>query len=96
MNNESSPRLIGALVVFLGVLLVGLNWFYVHRNGQFFAIAAIAGPTATGYGVSILIRPPETMPQKNFEQIHKILAGLGFSLGVIYFLLLKFGWSPNR
>jgi hypothetical protein len=91
MSKETSPRVIGSIIVFLGAFLIWLNWFYVRESGQFFALAAIIGPTVIGYGLSVIIRPPSKMPQTEFKLVHKVFAGIGFCLGLTYFLLLKFG-----
>jgi len=91
MSNAASSRFIGLIIVFLGAFLIGLNWFYVRKSGQFFSLAAIIAPTAVAYGLSVIICPPPKMPQSEFKLIHKILAGLGLCLGLILFALLKFG-----
>ena len=91
MSNGTSPRIYGLLVVFIGLFLTGLNHYCALRTGEFFAVASIAGPTAAGFGVSTLIRPPAKWPPTEFKPMHKIFTSVGFALGVLYFLSLKFG-----
>jgi hypothetical protein len=91
MKSES-PRLIGSIIAFIGIFLIGFDWYLTKARGHFFSLAAIIGPTATAYGFSILINPPPKMPQTEFGLIYKIFAGIGFCLGLSYFFLLKLGF----
>jgi hypothetical protein len=90
MSNENSSRVIGVIIVCLGVFLTGLNGFCAYRTGQFYAIAAFLGPIAMTYGLAVILRPPSKMPQTEFEALHKVFASIGFFLGVAYFLILRF------
>jgi len=95
MRNDASPRVYGAMIILFGLLLIGVNLNCLHRSGEFFAIAALGGPTATAYGLAILISPPEKWPPTKFKTIHAILTLVGFGVGVVHFLTLKFGNLRN-
>ena len=90
MSNENSSRVIGVIIVCLGVFLIGLNGFCAYRTGQFYAIAAFLGPIAMTYGLAVILRPPPKMPQTEFGLLHKVFASAGFFLGLACFLVLKF------
>lgn len=90
MGKNLSPRAYGFIILFIGLFLVLFNGYLAFTKGSFYGIASFLGPFATCYGLSVVVKPPEEMPQKKLDRIHSLFFILGIVFGLAYLLILMF------